>query len=55
MDATEYWLFAHKFSIWNALVAALQFWTKDLDTQILSNTIKRVYAAFFYSDTAQLL
>ena len=33
MDTTEYWPFAHEFSIWNASVTALQFWTIDLDTQ----------------------
>ena len=55
MDATEYWPFAHKFSIWNASVTALQFWTDDLDPQMLSDTIERVYTAFFYSDSAQHL
>ena len=25
MNATEYWLFSHQFSIWNAAAAALQF------------------------------
>ena len=55
MDATVYWLFAHKYSIWNASVAALQFWTADLDPQTLSNAIKRVYTSFFNSDSAQHL
>ena len=39
----------------NASVAALQFQTEDLDPQTLSSTIKRVYTAFFYSDSAQQL
>ena len=55
MDTTEYWPFACKFSIWNASVAALQYWTVDLDPQTLSTTIKRVYTAFFHSDSAQHL
>ena len=55
MDATEYYLFAHKFSIWNALVVALQFWTEYLDHQMLSTTIERVYIAFFYNDSTQHL
>ena len=55
MDATDYWLFAHEYTIWNASVAALQFWTVDLDPQTLSNTIKRVYTAFFNSDSAHHL
>ena len=52
MDATEYRLFAHKFSIWNTSVAALQFWIEGLDPQMLSTTTEKVYAAFFYSDSA---
>ena len=55
MDATEYWPFVCEFSIWNASVAALQFWTEDLDPQKLSTTIERVYTAFFCSDSAQNL
>ena len=55
MDATEYWLFSQEFSIWNASVAALQLWTDDLDPQMLSTTIERVYTTFFYSDSAQHL
>ena len=58
MDITHYWSFAHKYSIWNASVAALQFGTADLNPQTLSSTIERVervYTAFFYSDSAQHL
>ena len=55
MDATDYWLFAHKYSIWNATVAALQFWTADLDPQTLSSAHERVHRAFFYSKSAQHL
>ena len=55
IDFTDYWLFAHEFSIWNAAVVALQFWTADLDPQALSNAIEKVYTAFFYSDSAQHL
>ena len=55
MDATDYWLFAQEYSIWNATVAALQLWTEDLDPQMLSNAIKRVYIAAFCSDSAQHL
>ena len=39
MNAIEYWLFAHKISIWNTSVAALQFWTEELDPHTLSTTI----------------
>ena len=55
MDATDYWLFAHEYSTWNATVSALQFWTADLDPQTLSSVIEKVYTAIFYSDSAQHL
>ena len=54
MHATDYWAFAHVYSIWNAAVAVLQFWTADLDPQTLSSTTE-VYTAFFNSDYAQHL
>ena len=50
MDATDYWLFAREYSIWNAAVAALQFWMADLDPQTLSNAMEQVYTAFFCSN-----
>ena len=55
MDATHYWPFAQEYSIWNATVAALQFWTADPEPCILSNAIEWVYKAFFYSNSAQQL
>ena len=55
MDTTDYWPFAQEYSIWNAAVTTLQFWTNDLDPQTLSSAIKKVYTAFFYSDSAQHL
>ena len=53
MDASQYWPFAHKYSIWNATVSALQFWMADLKPHILSNAIDGVSTAFFYSDYTQ--
>ena len=53
MDATDYWPFAGEYSIWNAAVTAIQFWTNDINPQTLSSVIERVYIAFFYSDSAQ--
>ena len=50
MDASQYLPFAHEYSIWNAMVTALQFCTADLKPHILSNVIDQVYAAFFYGD-----
>ena len=46
---------AREYSIWNAPVAALQFWTADLEAHILSSTIEQVYNAFFYSTSMHLL
>ena len=37
MDALQYWPFA--YSIWNAAVAALKFWTEDLKPCVLSHVI----------------
>ena len=55
MDTTDYWPFACKYSIWNAAVTAVQFWTADLDPQTLCSTIERVYTVFFYGNSAQHL
>ena len=55
MDATDYWPIAREYSIWNAAVAALQFWIADLDLLMLSNAIECVYTAFFCSNSAQHL
>ena len=49
MNVTDYWPLAREYSIWNATVAALQFWTADLEAHVLSSTIEQVYTAFFYT------
>ena len=46
MNATDYWSFARNYLIWNAGVAALQFWTAYLETHVLSNTIEQVCNVF---------
>ena len=46
---------ARLYSVWNATVAALQFWTADLEAHVLSSTIEQVYNAFFYSTSMYLL
>ena len=46
---------AREHSVWNATVAALQFWTADLEAHVLSSTIEQVYNAFFYSTSTHLL
>ena len=31
MDTADYWPMAGEYSIWNAAIASLQFWTEDLN------------------------
>ena len=54
MNAMDYWPMAREYSVWNAAVAALQFWTADLKTHILTSTIDKVFNAFFYSTSTHL-
>ena len=55
MDPIDYWLMAREYSVWNAAVAALQFWTADLEAHMLSSSIEQVYNAFFSSTSTHLL
>ena len=55
MNAMDYWPMAREYSVWNAAVAALQFWMADLNAHILSSTINKVFNAFFYSTSTHLL
>ena len=55
MNVADYWPMAREYSIWNATVAALQFWTADLEAHVLSSTIEQVYNAFFYTTSMHLL
>ena len=48
MNVTDYWPMAREYSIWNATVATLQFWTADLEAHVLSSTIEQVYNAFLH-------
>ena len=41
MDPIHYWLMAREYSIGNAAVAALQFWTAGLEAHILSSTTEQ--------------
>ena len=47
--------FAWEYSISNATITALQFWTAELKPHILSNTVEWVYTTFFYSNSTQQL
>ena len=55
MDVTDYWLMAGEYSILNATVASLQFWTTDLDMITLSLAIEEVYSAFLYTTSTYTL
>ena len=55
MNAMDYWPMAREYSVWNAAVAALQFWTTDLKTHILTSTIDNIFNAFFHSTSTHLL
>ena len=46
---------AREYSVWNATVAALQFWTGDLEAHVLSSTIEQVYNVFFSTTSTHLL
>ena len=55
MNVADYWLMAREYSIWNATIASLQFWTADLDPVTLGITTEDVYSAFFYSTSTYTL
>ena len=46
---------AKEYSVWNAAVAALQFWTVDLKAHILSSATDQVFNAFLYSTSTHML
>ena len=55
MDAADYWLMAQEYSIWNATIASLQFWTEDLNPVTLGIASEHVYMTFFYTSTSHTL
>ena len=55
MDAADYWLMAREYSIWNATIASLQFWTVDLDPVTHGRSTEQVYTTFFYSLSSHTL
>ena len=55
MDTADYLLVVREYSIWNALIASLQFWTADLDPVILGRATEQVYTIFFYSSSSHTL
>ena len=51
ITAADYWPMAREFSIWNAAIASLQFWTADLDPTSLGTATERIYNNFFCTPT----
>ena len=48
MNVADYWPMGREYSICNAAIASLLFWTADLDLITLGITTEEVYSAFFY-------
>ena len=55
MNIADYWPMAREYSIWNATIVSLQFWTADLNPVTLSITTEEVYSTFFYSTSTYTL
>ena len=55
MDTADYWPMGREYSIWNAAIASLQFWTEDLNPVTLGRATECVYTTFFYSPTSHTL
>ena len=55
METAEYWPMAHKYGIWNAAIASLQFWAEDLDPITLGIASECVYTTFFWTPTSHTL
>ena len=51
----EYWPMAREYSIWNATIASLQFWTEDLNPVTLGRATEHVYTTFFYLPVSHTL
>ena len=47
MTTADYWPMAREYSIWNAAIASLQFWTEDLDPVTLGRATECFYTTFF--------
>ena len=46
MNTADYWPMAREYSMWNATIASLQFWTEDLYPVNLGRAIECVYTYF---------
>ena len=55
MDPVNYRLMAREYSVWDAVISALPFWTANLKAHVLSSAIEQVYNTFFYSTSTHML
>ena len=55
METAEYWPMAWEYSIWNAAIASLQFWTEDLNPVTLGIATEHIYTTFFWTSTSHTL
>ena len=55
MNIADYWPMAREYSIWNATIASLQFWTENLDPVTLGRATECAYTTFFYSPASHTL
>ena len=55
MDTTDYWSMAREYSIWNAIIFSLQFWTEDPNPVTFGRATEHVYTIFFYSSMSHTL
>ena len=55
MGTAEYWLMAHKYAIWNAMITSLQFWAEDLNPITLGIASECIYTTFFWTPTSHTL
>ena len=55
METAEYWLMAHKYGIWNAAIASLQFWAEDLNPITLGIASEHIYTHFFWTNSSHTL
>ena len=55
MNTANYWPMAREYSIWNAAIASLQFWTENLDPVTLGRATEHVYTTYFYSPASHTL
>ena len=55
MNTADYWLMAREYSIWNATIGSLQFWTEDLDPVTLGRATECVYTTFFFLPVSHTL